>query len=81
MKDKLNAYGLHDLDFDSWNDQNTLLYIRDFSDSKDDSCSHDDFEIEIIEKDGSDYLLTFKCLDCKKVGSTSAELQDNEWMS
>jgi hypothetical protein len=45
------------------------------------SCSHDDFEIETIEKDGSDYLLTFKCLDCKKVGSTSAELQDNEWMS
>jgi len=44
------------------------------------SCSHDDFEIETIEKDGSDYLLTFKCLDCKKVGSTSAELQDNEWM-
>jgi len=44
------------------------------------SCSHDDFEIETIEKDGSDYLLTFKCLGCKKVGSTSAELQDNEWM-
>jgi hypothetical protein len=80
MRDKLAAYGLHDLDFDAWNDINTLLNIRDFSDSKDDSCSHDDFEIEIIEKDGSDYLLTFKCLDCKKVGSTSAELQDNEWM-
>jgi len=45
------------------------------------SCSHDDFEIETIEKDGSDYLLTFKCLDCKKVGSTSAKLPDSGWMS
>ena len=42
---------------------------------------HDDFEIETIEKDGSDYLLTFKCLDCKKVGSTSAKLPDSGWMS
>jgi len=33
MRDKLATYGFHDLDFDTWNEINSLIFIKDFKPS------------------------------------------------